>query len=180
VLAPIILYFAFKLLSKSEVTKIYLDRWKLKLPVIKNIVFNKLQALFAEQFRILLSAGLTIDRSFDIMIKLMDNVLYRKALITIKEDILLGSRIHEAIKKHGELFPNLVSRLIFVGEESGSLTQQLDYLSDEFLKRLNDASQKMEKTIEPIVIVIIGAFFMLIIAGLLLPVYDLITTVSAG
>jgi type II secretory pathway component PulF len=178
ILTPLVVFIAIKLLSKREATRYYIDLAKLRLPIVKHVVFNKVLALFAEQFRILFAAGLTIDRSFDIMIKLIDNVVYKRAISDIKEEILLGSRIHEAIERHGRLFPNIVSRLIFVGEESGNLTEQLNYLSEEFLKRLDDISQKIGKIIEPVVIVIIGIFFMVIIAGLLLPVYDLITAVG--
>jgi type II secretory pathway component PulF len=178
ILIPLVVFISIKLLSKREATRYYIDLAKLRLPVVKHVVFNKVLALFAEQFRILFAAGLTIDRSFDIMIKLIDNAVYKRAISDIKEEILLGSRIHEAIERHGRLFPNIVSRLIFVGEESGNLTEQLNYLSEEFLKRLDDISQKIGKIIEPVVIVIIGIFFMVIIAGLLLPVYDLITAVG--
>ena len=175
---PLIIFIGFKLLSRKEATKYYIDKAKLKAPIIKLIVGNKLLALFSEQFRILLGAGLPIDRSFDIMIKVIDNVLFRKALLTAKEDILHGSRINEALKKHGTLFPNLVTRLIYIGEETGNLVEQLNYLTEEYIKKLNDTSQKMEKLIEPIVIVVIGLFFMVIIMGLLFPVYNLVSAVG--
>lgn len=178
ILMPLIIFIGFKLLSRKEATKYYIDKAKLKTPIIKLIVCNKLLALFSEQFRILLGAGLPIDRSFDIMIKVIDNVLFRKALLTAKEDILHGSRINEALKKHGTLFPNLVTRLIYIGEETGNLVEQLNYLTEEYIKKLNDTSQKMEKLIEPIVIVVIGLFFMVIIMGLLFPVYNLVSAVG--
>ena len=146
--------------------------------IVKLITYNKLLALFSEQLRILFSSGLQIDKIFDIMIKLMNNLVYRNAITEIKKDILQGSRMHEAVKKHSDLFPSLVTRLIFVGEETGNLNEQLDYLSQEFIKRLNDVSQKMEKMIEPIVIIVIGGIFLVIIAGLLLPIYDLVSTMG--
>jgi type II secretory pathway component PulF len=169
---------AYKLMLRKERTKYYIDVAKLRLPVVKLVVFNKLQALFAEQLRIMLESGLTIDKSFDILIKVMENVVFKRALSTVKEDILLGSGLHEAIKKHGKLFPGLVVRLIHIGEETGDMVEQLNYLSEEFIKRLNDISQKMEKMIEPIVIVMIGGIFLVIIAGLFLPIYDLVASVG--
>ncbi len=177
-LIPVTIYIILKLLSRKESTKYYLDLAKLKLPIVKSIVFNKLHALFAEQLRIMLASGLTIDRSFDIIINVIDNSVFKRALITVKEDILLGSRINEALKKHEMIFPNIVVRLITIGEETGGLTEQLNYLSEEFIKKLNIISQKMEKLIEPIVIVVIGAIFLVIIAGLLLPIYNLVATVG--
>jgi len=179
-LLPIVIFTALKLLSKKESTKYYIDMAKLKLPIVKLIVSNKSLALFAEQSRILLSAGLPIDRAFDITIKVVDNLVFRRAITAIREDILLGSRIHEAIKKQSMLFPNMVSRLIHIGEETGNLPEQLDYLSREFIKRLNILSQKMEKMIEPIVIGVVGGIFLLIIVGLLTPIYNLIAKIGGG
>ncbi|MBI4837744.1 MAG: type II secretion system F family protein, partial [Nitrospirae bacterium] len=119
---PAALIIIYKLMTKSELTRYYIDNAKLRLPIVKLVVYNKILALLTEQLRILLSAGLTIDKSFDIMIKLMDNLVFKKALTEVKADILLGSRIYESMKKHGELFPNLVTRLIHIGEEAGNLT----------------------------------------------------------
>ncbi len=178
-LIPFIIFIAYKILSKKEATKYYIDQAKLKAPIIKLIVRNKLLALFAEQFRILIAAGLPIDRSFDMMVKVMDNALFKNAILAMKEDILYGSRIHEAVRKHSMLFPGLVTRLIYIGEETGNLVEQLNYLTEEYIKKLNDTSQKMEKLIEPIVIVIIGLFFMVIIIGLMFPIYNLVSTVGA-
>jgi len=179
-LLPIIIFIALKLMSKKETTRYYIDVAKLKLPIVKLVVSNKLLALCTEQLRILLAAGLPIDRAFDITIRVVDNLVFRKAITAIREDILLGSRIHEAIKKQGMLFPNMVSRLIHIGEETGNLPEQLDYLSREFIKRLNILSQKMEKMIEPIVIGVVGGIFLLIIVGLLTPIYNLIAKIGGG
>jgi len=175
---PIVIFGIFKLLSKREATKYYIDRTKLKIPIIKLIVFNRLLVLFTEQLRILIAAGVTIDRAFDIIIKVVNNVVYKRALTEIKEDILIGSRINEAVKKHEPLFPNLVVRMIHVGEEAGNLVEQLDYLSEYFLKKLDDISQKIGKMIEPIVIAVIGVMFLIIIIGVLSPIYDLISKIG--
>lgn len=172
---PVIIFATIKLMAKKDSTKYYIDALKLRLPIIKLVVFNRLLALFAEQSRILIAAGLTIDRTFDIIIKVVNNAVFRKALIDIKENVLIGSRISEAIKNHPALFPNLVVRMVHIGEETGNLPEQFDYLSEYFLKKLDDISQKMGKMIEPIVIVAIGLIFLVIILGLMSPIYDLVS-----
>jgi type II secretory pathway component PulF len=175
---PAAAFIFVKILSHYEKTKYYVDALKLRLPVIKLILHNKLLALFSEQLRILLSAGITIDRAFDIMIKVMDHAVFRRALLETKESILLGGRISESLKQHKFLFPNLVFRMVSIGESTGNLTEQLNYLSEYFLKRLDDISQKLGKLIEPIVILVIGSIFVIIILGLLSPIYDLISGIN--
>jgi type II secretory pathway component PulF len=178
IFVPLSIYVILKLLSARDATKYYLDKIILHIPIAKLIVRNKLLALFAEQLRILTSAGVTIDRSLDIMISVMNNLVFSRVLEQTKKDVMLGSRISEAIKKHPDLFPNLAVRMISIGESTGNLTEQLNYLSEYFLDKLDDISEKMGKMIEPIIILLIGGMFVVIILGLLSPIYDLIAGVG--
>lgn len=177
-IVPIAFFFIILLLTKREATKYYVDAVKLKIPILKLLLSNKLLALFAEQMRILVTAGVTIDRSLDIVINVINNSVFKKALVDIKENILLGSRISDAVKKHEELFPNLITRMISIGESTGNLNEQLNYLSEYYLKKLDDISQKMGKMIEPVIILIIGSIFLIIILGLMAPIYDLISEIG--
>ncbi|RJQ46751.1 MAG: type II secretion system F family protein [Nitrospiraceae bacterium] len=177
-IVPVVFYILITFLTKRPSTKYYVDAAKLKIPVLKLLLTNKLLALFSEQLRILVTAGVTIDRSLDIMITVVNNSVFKKALTDIKENILLGSRISEAVKKHSAIFPNLVVRMISIGESTGNLNEQLNYLSEYYLKKLDDISQKMGKLIEPIIIIIIGSIFLIIILGLMAPIYDLISEVG--
>jgi type II secretory pathway component PulF len=154
------------------------DAAKLKMPVIKLILHNKLLALFAEQLRILVAAGVTIDRAFDIMIDVVDNEVFKRALVDTRDNIMLGSKISNALKKHVRLFPNMVVRMISIGETTGNLNEQLNTLSTYFLDKLDDISDKMGKLIEPIIIIVIGGIFVVIILGLLSPIYDLISGIT--
>jgi len=178
ILIPVIIFIMIRLLSQKKSTRYYVDTAKLKMPIIRLVVFNRLLALFAEQSRILFAAGVTIDRTFDIMMKVVDNVVFKRAIAEIKEGILSGERISESLKKHPHLFPNLVVRMIYIGEETGNLSEQFDHLSEHFLRKLDDISQKMGKMIEPIVIIFIGLMVMIIIFGLMSPIYDLISTIG--
>ncbi|MBC8413201.1 MAG: type II secretion system F family protein [Nitrospira sp.] len=171
---PAVAFAAFKILSHYEYTRYYVDMMKLRLPVMKLVLTNKLLALFTEQLRILLSAGITIDRSFDIIIKVVNNAVFRRALLNIKEDIMVGSKISDSIQKHKYLFPNMVIRMVSIGESTGNMPEQLDYLSGYFLAKLDDLAEKMGKLIEPIIIIIVGSMFMIIIMGLLAPIYNLV------
>ncbi len=175
---PAVIYILIVLLSRRESTKYYVDAVKLRIPILKLLLFNKFLALFAEQLRILVTAGVTIDRSLDIMINVINNSVFKRALVDIKENILLGSRISESIKRHEALFPNLVIRMISIGESTGNLGEQLNYLSEYYLKKLDDISQKMGKLIEPIIIMVIGSIFLIIILGLMAPIYDMISQIG--
>jgi type II secretory pathway component PulF len=173
-LSPVALFILIKILSQKKEGRYYVDLAKLKLPIIKHIVYNKLLALFSEQLRILTIAGITIDRSFEIIADVIGNDVFRTAIEDSMQSIAAGSRISDAIRKH-KVFPPLVPRMVYVGETSGRLDEQFAYLSEYYLKRLDDVSQKLGRMIEPVVIGFIGLLFALIIIGLLFPVYDLVS-----
>jgi type II secretory pathway component PulF len=69
--------------------------------------------------------------------------------------------------------------MISIGESTGNLSEHLNYLSEYYLNKLDDISQKMGKMIEPIIIMIIGSIFLIIILGLMAPIYDLISQIGS-
>lgn len=174
---PVIAFLIIKALRQKKETRYYMDLLKIKLPVMKHIIYNKLLALFSEQLRILTVAGIPVNRSFAIISHVIGNDVFCIAIDKSLENIAAGSMISEALKKY-KVFPPMVIRMIQIGETSGTLDQQFAYLSDYYLKKLDDVTEKLGKMIEPIVISVIGLMFAFIIVGLLFPIYDLITTIG--
>ena len=173
-LLPAAVFLLLVVLRKQGFTRYYADMLKLRLPIMKLIVYNKLLALFSEQLRILIVAGLTINRSFDIVADVIGNEVFRRAILASRDSISSGSRISDALREH-PVFPPLTVRMIDIGETSGTLDEQCSFLADHYIKKLDDISQKMGKMIEPIVITVIGVLFAVIIIGLMLPIYDLVS-----
>jgi len=137
-------------------------------------MYNKLVAVFAEQFRILVVAGLTIDRIFDLIIPSLGNEYFSVKLLKAKENVLYGNMISDSLKEQG-ILPLLVIRMISIGENSGTLDNQLKFLADHYTKKLDDATDSLGKLIEPLVMVVVGGLFAVIIMGLMLPIYDLVS-----
>jgi type II secretory pathway component PulF len=129
--------------------------------------------------RILIVAGLTVDRTLNIVSDIMGNVIFQRAITTIRDEITYGSTIAEALKRQ-KVFPPLLVRLVSVGESSGTLDEQFSFLARHYLKIMDDVSDKLGKIIEPLVITVVGVLFAVIISGLLLPIYDLVSKVGKG
>jgi type II secretory pathway component PulF len=168
---------AIQVMRTGEKTLYYYDYMLLKLPIVKLIVYNKLLVLFTEQMRILIVAGLTIDRTLDIVAGVIDNLVFRRAIVAVRENVLLGSRISDALKDH-KIFPPMVTRMVNAGEKSGNLDTQFAFLAGYYIKRLDDISSKLGKMIEPILLSIVGLVFILILMAVLLPVYELVSKVG--
>lgn len=174
---PVFLFVAVKVLKRYSRPAYYIDLMTLKIPVLKLVLVNKMLCLFSEQMKILIKAGLTIDRSFELVHELLGNRVYKDAVIRARDEVLAGVPISEALGNQG-VYPQMLLRMIHIGETSGTLDEQFSFLSEFYIKKLDDVSQRIGKMLEPIIIFFLGLIFFVIIVGLLLPVYDLVSALG--
>lgn len=153
------------------------DKWLIKVPVAGTIITASSLAYISEYLSLLLNSGIDILNSLTILHESVGNELYRNKILEIKEGILKGHGVTESFTETA-IFPSFVTRMIGVGELSGTLTEQLDHIADEYRNRLSVLVSSIGKALEPIVLLVAGALFIVIIAGLLLPIYDLISKIS--
>lgn len=174
---PVALFVIVKLGSRNERFRFLFDRLKLATPVLGLILENRALGTLSEQMRILTRAGMTIDRSLSLATEVMGNRVYRRALYMIRQEVLAGSTISEAMQRE-RVFPPMLLRMVHIGENSGTLEKQFAFLSQHYVKKLEQISQRLGKMLEPIIIIFLGILFAVIIIGLLLPIYDLISNVG--
>ncbi len=176
-LAPVAIFVALFLMKRKERTRYFLDLVKLKVPILKLFVINRIFAVFCEQMRILIISGITIDRSLVIAAGAVGSEVFKRSLLQARDIIMTGSRISDSFRR-GKFFHPLVVRMVDIGETSGNLDDQFNFLAAFFYKRLADVTDKLGKLIEPILLVLVGCVFAIIILGLLLPIYDIVTKIG--
>lgn len=153
------------------------DKLLIKLPIAGTIITASSLAYISEYLSLLLNSGIDILNSLTILHQSVGNELYKNKILDIKEGIVKGHGVTESFTETA-IFPSFVTRMIGVGELSGTLTEQLDHIAEEYRARLSVLVSSIGKALEPIVLIVAGALFIVIIAGLLLPIYDLISTIS--
>jgi type II secretory pathway component PulF len=121
--------------------------------------------------------GTTILTSLDIMQKIMKNEVFKKGILGAKENIYKGWSIYEAFMGT-KLFETFALRMISVGEKTGEMDKQLKYLSDFYFEKVNRMTETMSKTLEPIIIAIVGVFFVIFALGLISPIYNMVSQVG--
>ncbi len=149
----------------------------IRMPVFKTIIIASNLAFITEYFSLLLNAGIDVVRSVKILSESVSNEIYREKMLLIGARLASGYTIAESFTIR-ELFPAFVLRMIKVGEQSGSLPEQLEYIADDYRTRLSTVVETIGKLIEPVVLVIAGGMFAVILAGLFLPIYDLVSQVG--
>ena len=149
------------------------DNLILKLPVISTIVETSLVAMTCEFLGILVGAGVGILKIVDIITDSITNEIYKKKFLQSKEQIKNGLPLSEAFRETNAL-PKFALRIIAIGDQSGKLEEQTTYVAKVYRQKLNGLVEVLSKSLEPAMLVFIGVLFMMIIGGLLLPIYDLI------
>jgi len=153
------------------------DQLMLKVPVAGSIVNASVLAFIAEYFSLLLNAGIEILQATKILKESMKNEVFREKLDDIHGRLKKGEGIAGSFKGTG-IFPPYVVRMINIGEMSGTLTEQLDSIAAEYRNKLSILVATIGKSIEPLVLVVAGSMFLIIIIALFLPIYDLVGTVG--
>ncbi|HIQ30797.1 MAG TPA: type II secretion system F family protein [Aquifex aeolicus] len=167
----------FLLRKKSERFRYITDRSLLKIPIIGMILNTFNFAFFSEYMRLMISAGVPIHEALSVMEHSFTNRAFKRAMSLIGEHVSTGGSVSSGMRET-RLFPALMVRMVAVGEETGGLDDQLNYLATYYYNRLDYITQNIAKIIEPVVIIIVGLFMAVVMVSLLLPIYDIITQVG--
>jgi general secretion pathway protein F/type IV pilus assembly protein PilC len=158
--------------------RLLIDRLLLRLPVVGTIFNASALAFITEYFSMLLNAGIDILQTMRILSDSVGNSFYGRKMVEIQDRLATGEGISEAFRNAG-LFPRFVVRMLGVGEMSGNLTGQLDYIATEYRRRLSNLVTLIGKMIEPMVLLFAGTIFAVILGALLLPIYDLLSRITS-
>lgn len=147
------------------------DMFKLNLPITGPILHKIIMARFARYFALMYQTGIPILDAIKICEKIVGNQVVADALSRVQAQINAGDSMSESFRNAG-LFPQLVVRMIKVGESTGGLDKSLLNISYFYDRDVNDSMQKMLKMIEPALTVLLGGILAFIMFSVLGPVYD--------
>lgn len=158
--------------AKTQAGKMYFDKLKISIPIMKDI-YNKLYlSRISDNMDTMLSASIPIVRAIDLTSAVVGNLVYESLLKDISESVKGGSSLSLAFGKHKEI-PSIMSGMIKVGEETGSLGNILKTLGSFYSREVNEAVDTMVSLIEPIMIVILGLGVGVLLSSILLPIYNI-------
>lgn len=163
--------------KKNRAFRKTIDQLLLKLPITKSIVSASNLAYISEYFAMLFNAGIDILQCLRILKNAVGNEVYRDKLAEVSKSVELGDGIAAGFKA-AIIFPGFVVRMISVGETSGTLSDQLIYIAEQYQHKLSVIVATIGKAIEPLILLVAGAVFAVIIIGLFLPIYDLVSRVA--
>ncbi len=148
----------------------------LRLPIIGQILQKASIARLTRTLSITLAAGLPLTEALKSVAGVTGNNLYAQAASSIREEISSGQSLQHAIKNTG-LFPCLVTQMVAVGEESGTLEQMLLKIADFYEEDVSKTVDALSSLLEPVIMTILGLLVGSLVVAMYLPILKLGTVI---
>lgn len=144
----------------------------LRLPLIQRLVRGLNAALFTRTFSILTGSGVAVLEAMKISAKVVANLPMRAAILAATDRVREGSGIKKSLET-SKLFPPMTLQLIASGENSGKLEEMLERASTQLEREQVTLIAYIVGILEPVIILTMGVMVLLIVLGILLPIFDL-------
>jgi type IV pilus assembly protein PilC len=164
---------AVALALRTERGIIAKDTLLLKLPVFGPIVLSAILNRFARMLSMVLKAGVPLGQTFDAVIAGTGNRVFQRKLVTMKEQMTSGDGFAGPLART-RLFPPMMTQMVRVGEETGTLDAYLEQAADFYEEELEYRIRAMTSLIEPIMTVGVGLVVGFIAVSLISAMYGLI------
>lgn len=166
------------LLKKTAAGKRIYDRLLLKLPLFGQMFHTYEIAGFAKSFSMLIHSGITVTSALDLIKQSVEREPVRESISAAGDMIREGKDIAQSFDSQTPWLPELLNRMVAVGERSGNLPEMLDHVSDFYEEEFNSKVETLASLIEPMLIVFLGVVIGGIVVSLYLPIFGMAKLIS--
>lgn len=145
----------------------------LKVPIAKSIAQHSNLAIFARTLGILLKGGITIDEAVKICSGITPNYYYKKFLAHVFGRIKAGDPLAAVLSERKKLFTETDIQIINVGEESGTLTESLNYCASLHEREVDNITRNLTTILEPVLLIVIGLLVGFLALSIITPIYSI-------
>ena len=161
-----------RLYAKTYGGRRNLDIFKLKLPIFGKLFSYIYLMRFTRSLSTLLKGGVPVTRSLSIVAEVVGNTIYRELILETLESINDGNPL-SSVMENSSYVPNMVPQMIAVGEKTGKIDSVLDRITDFYERESSNMLDNLSKLMEPIIMVIMGIGVGIMVAAVLLPMYNM-------
>ncbi|NIP28498.1 MAG: hypothetical protein GWN67_27630 [Phycisphaerae bacterium] len=158
--------------SRTKKGHYFFSRLALTLPLMGKIISQAFVATFCNTMATLLSAGVSVLEVFDIVSTMSSNDVISAAVSETRQQIVGGSSLSTSMSQTG-FFPNMVVKMMQVGEESGSLPKVLERTAMYYERKVDATITAVMGLLEPLMIVVVGAVVLVVVLALYLPIFSM-------
>ena len=172
ILAIIAFIFAFKQYANTKGGRKTIDIWSLKLPVFGDLLKKTAVARFTRTLGTMMSSGVPILDSLDIVAKTAGNVVIEEIIYDVRGSIAEGQTIAEPLSEN-DIFPGMVIQMISVGEATGALDTMLGKIADFYDKEVDAAVDALTSMLEPLLMLFLGGAIGGLVVAMYLPIFTM-------
>lgn len=158
--------------SKTERGKEMLSRARIETPAIGAIYKKIYLSRIADNLSTMLRSGVQVLRGLEITGLVVGDYVYGKILAEAATDVKGGMPLSEAFRKHPEI-PGIVVAMVKIGEETGNMAHILDTMAKFYRREVDNAIDTLVGLIEPLLIVVLALGVAILLASVLLPIYNI-------
>jgi type IV pilus assembly protein PilC len=149
-----------------------LDPFKLRMPVFGALIKKIAIARFSRNFANMISAGVPILQALRIVGETSGNWVIENSLVEVAEGVRQGESIATPLSKQ-TVFPAMVTQMVAVGEDAGSLDTMLDKIADFYEQEVESTTEQLTSLIEPLMIAFLGVVIGGMVVALYLPIFGI-------
>ncbi|MBI4679304.1 MAG: type II secretion system F family protein [Elusimicrobia bacterium] len=169
---PIGGWYGFKKFYATPFGHKWVDARMLQLPVFGILLKKVAVAKFTRTLGTLVKSGVPIMQALETVAATAGNVIIAEAVLLTRESIREGGRLADPLKKSG-VFPNMVTSMIAVGEETGALDIMLAKIADFYDQEVDAAVKGLTSMIEPLVMCVMGVVIGTIVIAMFMPMFGM-------
>ncbi len=164
-------------MKKNKQTKYYLDFAILRMPIFGKMMQKAVLARMTRTLSSLFSSSVPILQALSIVENVVENEVVGRVVRESRDALEIGQSMTGPMKKHWA-FPPLVTQMIAIGEETGSLDAMLGKVADFYEKEVETSTDQLKSLIEPIMIVILAGLVGTIVTSIMIPMFDIFNHVN--
>jgi len=172
-----VVFFGSKFLLKTKIGSKVFNWCSINLPKIGDLVRKVNIARITRTFGTLLSSGVPILQSITITKDITGNIFYGNALARVHDAVRDGESMAAPMERES-VFPNMVTSMVDVGEETGELAEMLNRIADNYDEDVDNAVAGITSIIEPVMIVFLAVVVGFIVIALFLPIVEIIKNLT--
>ncbi len=167
-------YYVYKKYTKKEKNKLLVDKKILAIPFLGNFILNSELERFSSTMELLLASGTNLDIALEECSKIFNNQYLSNIIMNAKNDVVEGKDFIITMKQN-EIFPDIFIQLIASGYRSGNLEKMFNKVSNFMKSEIETKRSVFLSLLEPIVIIFMGGFIMMIVLAILIPIMQMNT-----
>lgn len=166
--------YAFRHFVSTPDGRLMVDKFKLSLPIMGDMVRKQEISKFSRTLGTLLGNGVSILKALDVVTAVISNRILSDEVAALKGDISEGARLSNKMKQ-SQIFPPVATNMVAVGEETGELERALLRIAETYEVETDRAIKTMVTLIEPLLIVCMALVVGFIVMAMILPIFQLST-----